>query len=131
MSTSAIVICGNHITVAVAGEDHAMTISIVQGQRLPAWSLTFKTVDNAAYSLTGVTYTSATLFDPLAMKAGNGTTMTGTFATVSAAAGTATFSPSAADVAEFGEFELEALLTTGGLPAYFRFHVSILPRFGA
>lgn len=131
MGNSAIVYTGNHISIVVAGEDQAMGIVAIQGQRLPIWSLTFKTADNAAYNLTGVTYTSAVLFDTQAVGAGTGQATTGTFATVTAASGTATFSPSAADVTVPGEYIMEALLTTTALPAYFRWPVTILPRFGA
>lgn len=127
MSNSAITICGNHITVLVVGEDGAMPISTIKNQRLPLWSLAFKTADNAPYNLTGVTYTSATLFDVITN--GDYGLLTGVFATVSAALGTATFAPSASDVSYPGSFLVEAVLTTGGLPAYFRFPITVLQSF--
>lgn len=131
MSTSAILTTGNHIAVLVAGEESSMPISVVQGQQGPIWSLTFKTADNNAFDLTGVTYTSAVLFDQQAIAAGTGLTLTGSFSTVSAANGTATFSPSAADVGTPGTFTFEAKITKSTLPHYFRCPVTILPRYGA
>lgn len=128
MSTTAILTAGNHITVLVLGEEGALPISVVAGQTGPAWSLTFKTADNAAFDLTAATYTSAVLYDRQVTTSG-GTVVAGALATVSAANGTATFTPSAADTAIAGEFTFEVKITKGGLVHFFRCPVSISERY--
>lgn len=131
MSTSAILTLNNTISVMVLGEDSGMAISVVQGQTGPLWALTFKSADNSAFDLTGVTYTSAVLFDRQRVAAGTGIAVAGVFATVTAASGTATFAPNAADVAVPGEYIFEILLTKTALTHYFRTPVTILARYGA
>lgn len=121
----------NTLAVLVLGEEVGMPISIVAGQTGPLWSLTFKNADNSAFDLTGVTYTSAVLFDRLALGAGNGITVSGAFATVSTSAGTATFAPATTDVAGPGEFIFEIKITKSSLPHFFRTPVTIAERYGA
>lgn len=130
MSTSAVLILGNTTAVLVLGEDGPI-ISVIQGQTGPLWSLTFKNADNSAFSLTGAAYTSGYLFDRSAVLAGVGLLLTGTYATVSAALGTATFAPSAADVGTPGEYVFETLITTATLKYFFRTPVTIAERYGA
>jgi len=131
MSTSAILTLGNTISVMVHGEDSGMAITVVQGQTGPLWDLTFKKADNSAFDLTGVTYTSAVLFDRQRIAAGTGLATAGAFVTVSASAGTATFAPAAADVAVPGEYIFEILITKSSLAHYFRTPVTVLERYGA
>ena len=128
MSTTAILTCGNHISVLVAGEEGALPISVVQGQTGPAWSLTFKTADNAAFDLTAAVFTSGVLFDQQVVQTG-GLALAGTFATVSAANGTATFTPNTADTALKGSYTLEVKITKGGLVHFFRCPVEIVERY--
>ncbi len=126
----AVLTLGNTIAVLVLGEEVGMPIVIVQGQTGPLWQLTFRNADNSLFNLTGVAYTSGTLFDRQAIGAGPGAVVSGSFATVSAAAGTATFGPATNDSQSAGEFVFEVKLTLSALIYKFRTPVTILEAYG-
>ncbi len=70
------------------------TMWMVQGANHPSYTITFLDLDRTSYNLTG-----ATMSGKVQSSTGTTTTLTGSFALVTAASGIFSYTPSSADVA--------------------------------